>query len=302
VLQAGAASGVTLGSVWELYEGPTEDSKPIGSLRARSPRISTTLLENEDEESISWLETILEAKQLYARQVRVGIGHELKVYFTPEARVSLSHESMDTNPGESKYGALCDSGSANAEMLGYQIEPENTTGWLQDSNEGEVGYVIHPNRESAEIVVAFDRKGSNGSESEVVFTLYNPHVQAYAPSALETRIPLQWTAVQKRLLAAARWNWHLKRANMSSPHSSKLSLEFMKLGETHSGLFEPVAGPWQNLNKMGVVDIQPRPQDKYGIKLVSGFSAPLYVRVFYFEVSDFSISGYLTVVSCPSYS
>ncbi|KAF8601169.1 hypothetical protein BDV93DRAFT_608253 [Ceratobasidium sp. AG-I] len=254
VLQAGASSGVTPGSIWELHDSPTEGSQSIDTVRARAPQMSSTVLDRENK-NMAPNENLLKAERLFARQIRIGPGHELKVYFTPEAK-SLIPQGYK----------------------GHNVDPANNT--------IEIGYVVHQNQDSAELTVSLHNR-------EAVFTLYNPQVQAYDTAILKTCCAAEIDEVQRHLGTIARWNWHFKRMNTEILPEPAVSVEFMKLGEYHGDSFKPTTGPYVNLNKMGVVDFQARPQDEYGIKLVNHAPVPLYARVFYFGVLDFSISNML---------
>lgn len=250
VLQAGASSGVTLGSTWELHDGPTEGSQAIGKLRAKAPQMSSTALEEIDDGTVS-PGNVTEEGRLFARQIRIGAGHELKVYFSPEAR-SL----IPSGDGEHKANSA--------------------------KNTNEIGYVVQESESSAELTVRL--RGQ-----DAVFALYRPLVQVFDDATLESRCPADFDAVQRHLGTIARWKWHLNRTNAETEATPEVSMEFMKLGEYHGDKFKAEKAPLENLNKMGVIDFQARPQDEYGIKLINNSEMPLYARVFYFGVLDFSI-------------
>ncbi|KAH7337586.1 caspase domain-containing protein [Rhizoctonia solani] len=64
ILQAGATSGVTYQSVWELHNSPTEDSPSLGRFFAQAPKVSTVELKPEKENQAPLQPP---AGQLYAR-------------------------------------------------------------------------------------------------------------------------------------------------------------------------------------------------------------------------------------------
>ncbi|KAF8607155.1 hypothetical protein BDV93DRAFT_520049 [Ceratobasidium sp. AG-I] len=276
-LSAGASSGVTLGSIWELHASAAEDSPTLGCLKAHTPNVSSTTLVPEDDETYTQILDAAKAQdqsRLYARQVQSGTGNELRVYFTPEAKELIFPDS-ETNP--------------------------DVTSAIGRSHH-EVGYVVHPSRDSADMAVEiynpYSAPGSEqptasngpGAETEVVFVLCDPQAEKYGLSRMKHRKPARRAEVEPVLFAAARWNWHLKRTNDSGRSSSTVSMEMMKLCEMYGDYAVPVEGPLVNLNKTGVVEFLVREEDRYGLRLSSQASVPLYIRVFYFDGTDLSIS------------
>ncbi|KAG8737059.1 hypothetical protein FRC10_008610 [Ceratobasidium sp. 414] len=261
ILQAGAASGVTFGSIWELHAKPTEDSKHLGQLRAHTPHVSSTALGPESDDIHASVPAGLDrvrGDRLYARQIRSGTGQELRVYFSPEAMSLIFPHEHDTHIS-------------------------STTG----TRDYEVGYVVHPTRDSADLVVEVHHPGD--PEPEVEYTLCNPQAEKYGVAKLEQRTRARLDEVERVLFAAAKWNWHLKRASPSARSKSTVSMELVKLGVKYGEFMIPVDGPLENLNKTGVVDLKAKEEDQYGIRLSSQAPVAVYVRVFYFDMSDFSI-------------
>lgn len=246
---------------------PTEESEPIATLRACLPQISSTTLEQAGGEELLSPNVAISGR-LYARQIRIGEGNELKVYFSPEGRslIPYEHSAHQPEPVES-------------EARGYECTRE-------------VGFVIHDDPDTADLTVDLLHNNSTSGQpqTQAVYTLYNPQVQAYAASVLESRSLARLDMVRQHLSVISRWNWHLKRTNTASLPEPVLSMEFVKLGEYSGYTFKPTRGSLQNLNAMDVVEIKARTQDEYGIKLVNHSPVPLYARVFYFDVSNFSIS------------
>ncbi|KAG8717058.1 hypothetical protein FRC08_008264 [Ceratobasidium sp. 394] len=263
ILQAGAASGVTLGSIWELHAKPTEDSKPLGQLQAHTPHVSSTALGPELGDIHPPTPAGLDrfsGDRLYARQIRSGTGQELRVYFSPEAK------SLIFPPA--KPGTRVS--SATPTKSAY-----------------EVGYVVHPSPDSADLVVELRRP--RGREPEVEYTLCDPQATKYGIAKLGQRARARLDEVEHVLFAAARWNWHLRRTSPSARSKSMVSMELVKLGVKYGDFMIPVDGPLENMNKTGVVDLKAREEDQYGIRLLSRAPVALYVRLFYFDMSDFSI-------------
>ncbi|KAG8795632.1 hypothetical protein FRC12_011978 [Ceratobasidium sp. 428] len=269
ILQAGIASGVTKGSVWELYDQPTEDSRTLGLLHAHTPKVSSTILEGDikyPHPMSSVTQVRIGLGRLYARLIRPGTGHELRVYFSPEAK------GLVFPPG-------CDDDATDIEA----------------AEEQEIGYTVHSISGSADVIVEVYHPADVISdhrpldtEPEVTFTLRDSRAERVGMAKLKNKTLARRDEVEAVLFAAARWNWHLKRTGPSRARSI-VSLELMKLGTMYGDYMMPVDEPMEDLNKGGVVDIQVREQDQYGIKVSSRAPVPLYVRVFYFDPSDFSI-------------
>ncbi|KAF8601175.1 hypothetical protein BDV93DRAFT_585909 [Ceratobasidium sp. AG-I] len=268
ILQAGASSGVTPGSIWELHVKPTEDSSPIATLRACLPQTSSTLLESEEGRNLPSL-SMAEEGRLFARHILMGEGNELKVYFNP----GMSSLMLD---GYRSYNPIVDA------------EKECDHGESK-----KMGYTIHHNPDEADLTVDLldDYSGLGHPQTWAVFTLYNPQVQAYAASLLESRSLANFHVVQQHISVISRWSWQLKRTNVALRSEPVLSMEFMKLGEFNGDVFQSAQYPLENLNQLGAVEIQARPQDEYGIRLINHSPIPLYAQVFYFDVSSFSITN-----------
>ncbi|KAG8695573.1 hypothetical protein FRC09_009072 [Ceratobasidium sp. 395] len=261
MLQAGAASGVTQGSIWELHAKPVDDSEPLGRLEADTPQVSLTALHPILESGYNMSSTLVSISEnrLYARQIRVGSGSELRVYFSPEAKELVFHGS----------------------------QPPSAVGL----KEYEVGYVVYQARDSADLVVeVYHPEPAQGShepstEVEVEYTICHPHLEKYGVSKLRRRTRARMNEVECVVFAAARWNWYLQWSNPSTRPEPTVSMELVNVGRSFIDRVIPVEG---SLNT-GVVDIKARGGDKYGIRLANLTPDPLYVGAFYFDPNDFSI-------------
>jgi hypothetical protein len=199
--------------------------------------------------------------RLYARQIEAGAGHELKVYFTPEAKQLLcrSNEKGPNYP----YGRS-------------QAAARTATGFR---------YIIEEVREDADVSVDVHQ---GIKPPEIVVSLCHPQTQEYDEKALKYRVEVNQDKVDAALFVASRWNWHRTYKNPLL-YDSVISLEFGKLGERHGDdTFVPIPGPWTNLKDGGMVKIRVRAQDEYGIKLTNHSDVPLHMCAFYFSASDFS--------------
>ncbi|KAF8752389.1 Caspase domain [Rhizoctonia solani] len=100
LLQAGAASGVTFQSIWEVYGFPTQDAPSLGRFYAQVPKVAVTELKPENEDQAPLEPT---DGRLYARQVGQGPGNELKVWFSPAAKAAI-FESSGSDSGATEPG------------------------------------------------------------------------------------------------------------------------------------------------------------------------------------------------------
>lgn len=206
--------------------------------------------------------------RVFAMQVQCGTGNELKVWFSPEAgRLLFPSSAMD----------------APAEVIG--------------SSEHEVGYVAHPYRDTADIAVEL-APDSSFTKPEVIFHLCNSEAEKYGAATLRYRKPARREEVEPILFAAAKWNWHLQRTNEGSKAKDIVSMEMMKVAHrTGRGIRDRkyLEEPYEDLASSGVVDFAVKRTDLYGVRLTNDSSVPLYVRMFYFDTTDFAIcqSGHL---------
>ncbi|KEP52352.1 mycorrhiza-upregulated peptidase C14 [Rhizoctonia solani 123E] len=264
VLQAGAISGVITESIWEIYDSALENVL-LGTFRAESPHASTTeLVPEETGGDSSYLAHIERAKSgnsgtcTYARQVRAGVIGELRVHFTPVAKKRI----------------FCTGGAE--EEISHSI----------GSGVRDVGYVAHPTADGADIVV------SHHSEREVSLRWCDRQAEHYGIATLEKRVYVERIVVDEALFGVAKRKWHLERKNTDSRETTSLvTIELIRLGLKPGRarmMYREQAR--RNMNIAGIADFEVRREDLYGVKLTSRANRPLYVRMFYFDISDFSIS------------
>ncbi|KEP48795.1 mycorrhiza-upregulated peptidase C14 [Rhizoctonia solani 123E] len=266
MLQAGAALGVTYRSVWELHNAPTEDSSSLGRFYAQAPKVSNVELKPEEGKQLPLQPA---EGQLYARQVGHGSGNELKVWFSPEAKLAI-FDSSHVNGGAPQPG----------------------------SSEFEVGYVAHDGRDSADVTV--ELSDSVGTK-EVIFHLNDPRAEQYGVANLRERMPARRFEVEKVLFAAAVWHWHLHRTHETA--RSNVTMELVKFSRNTDGWQDRhleggdsvVSVPTNSYKILdsttGVVDLVVEPEAPYGVKFNNNLNIPLYVRLFYFDPTNFEISS-----------
>ncbi|KAJ1301201.1 hypothetical protein OPQ81_003611 [Rhizoctonia solani] len=260
MLRAGEASGVTVGSIWELHQSPTEDSPSVGRFRVSELYSSVAIL--EATRPISGLPGGDQNHQLYAWCVQVGPGNELKVWLSPSDRKAIFQDS------------------------------EHVGG----THESGIGYVITPTRDIADVVLEVHRPHfftgmAGNAKEEVVFYWRDKMFSKYGAQQLNHRKPVDREQVETVLFAAAKWRWYLRRGNSRGRlPDTEVTMSMLKVankvGRHRTFLSEPEPAP---TNIDGVVDFVVNESALYGFNLNSRISWPLYVRMFYFDATNFSI-------------
>ncbi|CAE6469513.1 unnamed protein product [Rhizoctonia solani] len=259
VLQAGAASGVTTKSIWEIYNSVTGETL-LGTFQAEPPHVSTTILKPEeqggDDLFLAYFREDSGARA-FARQVRVGVVDELRVYFTTRAKECIFPAGESTGITSHPVG----------------------------SGKDDVGYVVHGSEDSADIAVDL-----NDSDGRVSFRLCDRQAEQYKVATLQKRVRAERNAVEEVLFGAAKWKWHLQRKNTNSWITDLVTMELTSVG-VRSGMHKKMFPEEErkNMNVSGIADFEVKRKDLYGVKLTSQVDQPLYVRMFYFDTTDFSI-------------
>ncbi|CAE6381252.1 unnamed protein product [Rhizoctonia solani] len=264
ILQAGAASGIITESIWEIYDS-VSTKVLLGRFQAQPPHVWTTVLQPESVGGdSSYREHVKKSKhtkdtgaRTYARQIRAGLVYELRVYFTPAAKQRIFP------PDESAL----------------------TTSYSVGSGVHDVGYMVDYEEGNADLTVDLY------SDKEVSFRLCERQAEVYGVATLEKRVRVERTAVDEVLFAAAKWKWHLQRKNTEPQGTTNLvTMEMTIVGERpgrERKMFPK--DERRSINKDGIAEFDVRRQDLYGFKLISQVEQPLYVRMFYFDTTDFSI-------------
>ncbi|KAK0214570.1 hypothetical protein IW262DRAFT_1300651 [Armillaria fumosa] len=94
---------------------------------------------------------------------------------------------------------------------------------------------------------------------------------------------------------SADFYWHLHRSSEKSPLTKMVELECRKLTETGNytdNLDEILKPDGHNLNIEGVISVDVGEEAMYGFKVKNKLAVALYVSMFYFDVSDLSITPY----------
>ncbi|QRV84736.1 ICE-like protease (caspase) p20 domain protein [Ceratobasidium sp. AG-Ba] len=255
ILEAGTASGVIEGSVWELFDKATDDSEVLGRFFADRILVSSTVLKPETEQDSCSRSVAVDRKgtnYAYARRTSLIGNYEILVYFSPEILQLVL-------PG-----------------CGFGIQA------VTNSDGEEAHFVAHPDLGSAELQVEIEPR-----EGFLLMSMTIQQTRDYGVAALKPRARVCKEEIEKVLLAAAKWMCHLRRTEV--PLANIVSMEFFKRGTKRGNYMMPLLESLGSLNDGGVVDIQVKEEDQYAIKLSNNGPAALYIRVFYFDATNFSI-------------
>ncbi|PBK98277.1 hypothetical protein ARMGADRAFT_1008727 [Armillaria gallica] len=192
---------------------------------------------------------------------------------------------------------------------------------MQSDNEGKRGFRLVESRDDApDLVVAAD--------GDIVhFEIMDEFCRQRGLKRMPFEVEIDDAdAIHRILQSSADFYWHLHRSNKRRPLAGKVILECMKLKETgeFTDDLEEVLMPdpksnnlivltpdratpnpnsdnpnvltsdpnREKLNVEGVIMIDVDEDAIYGFKITSTTSVPLYVSMFYFDVSDLSINSY----------
>ncbi|CCO33648.1 hypothetical protein BN14_07733 [Rhizoctonia solani AG-1 IB] len=254
-LEAGAASGVTLESTWELHKSPHEDSELVGRFKVKKLYGSSAVLKPLATRHLS---LATGENVLYAQFKKHGSRDELvlKVWASPGAQNHLF-------PGPDRH--------------------------LGSTHNSGVGYRMVSTRDTAD--VALDIHDAEATEPDIVFYWCDVTSRKYSLEKLKHRKPANREKVEAVLFATAQWRWHLQRTNASEDQS--LTMSMLKVATRIStrprATREYLGKPESIIVENGVADLVTNSTALYGFKLQNKLNLSLYVRLFYFDATNFSI-------------
>jgi hypothetical protein len=151
--------------------------------------------------------------------------------------------------------------------------------------------ILRVGKEEAEL-------GIEMNNQRVVFEVLDKHVTKFGLRRIPFSIKADMGALSYILDSAARFHWHLRRTDRdeSIKLSDHVQLELREVVKREANLddltwvVEPVGN---NLVHDGVINVVEDPKTMYGIKIQNDSALPLYAALFYFNVNDLSIGGYL---------
>ncbi|QRV92056.1 ICE-like protease (caspase) p20 domain protein [Ceratobasidium sp. AG-Ba] len=252
-LQAGVAQGVTQGARFEVYQHHLMDpSNPcLAVLEVTAAETFHSILD--------WSHALRGLRNpAYARQVRAGLGHHIKVYVSQALKTELKGD------------------------------PAWRDGFLvQDTCS-----VARSTCTRSEADLSLDVTANK----QVIFTTHNKLVNQHGITQLPCIIPLDGKLVLDVLRSAAAWDWHVRRTNPNPPFGDNVRIEMFKVKQDFTVWNEvgqrPIIQESKNMNTSGVVTIAVDPEELYGYRLVNDSSVDLYPYLFYFDASKLSIEHY----------
>ncbi|KIJ63462.1 hypothetical protein HYDPIDRAFT_29274 [Hydnomerulius pinastri MD-312] len=194
-----------------------------------------------------------------------------------------------------KEGFALQTRTGKGTCLHVHIERNKKFALVINALEEEVKKAFSPQRilftakEEADLDLTFE-------ESGVVINLQDSAVTKYGLTRTHFVVEPTVEALYTAIHAAAHFYWHLRRkSNMPGLHK-KISVEVTELvrsEEEFDDELNPVSQPvGQNLICENVVDLRIKEDAIYGFKITNNSNVPLYVSLFYFDNSDFSIMSY----------
>jgi hypothetical protein len=131
----------------------------------------------------------------------------------------------------------------------------------------------------------------------VTFHPSDPLLTKYGFSGVPYRIPSNVVDICHVVSAATRYYHYLRRSSEQRVLGKKVHVEFTRVNpledEYDDDLNQLYQAEGENLNHDGVIDIVVEKDALYGMKIVNDWNKPIYLAIFYFDQSDFSISVYL---------
>ncbi|PBK59428.1 hypothetical protein ARMSODRAFT_899249 [Armillaria solidipes] len=195
----------------------------------------------------------------FALQTRVGGEQDIRFFIEPDERLlSIFHRIADE---------------------------------MQSDKGGKRGFRLVESRDDEpDLVVIADG-------DDVHFEIMDKLCRQHGLTRMPFKVKIDDSDTLHRVLrSSADFYWYLHHSSNGSPFATS-TLECMKLEETgkYTDDLEEVLMPdpnGDNLNIRGVIMVDVDQDAIYGFKITNTISLSLYVSIFYFDVSDLSISSY----------
>ncbi|KAI0313035.1 hypothetical protein OF83DRAFT_1176058 [Amylostereum chailletii] len=255
VLSAGEAHGVTDDAVFDVYEDKSLTSPLLATLIASESQAITTVMKPDPPSNVFTL-----SKPAWALQTRVGRGEDI--------RISL--------PLDSRFLDVF-----------TRVKDEMKK---KRANKRGIRLVKETEQPDLTVVLAQDA-------THVVFVVMEEKCVELGLTVMPFRVRLGQANIYPILASAADFYWHLhRRSKRNGVLASKVSFECTKLkasGQFNEITREPPMIPdGENLNIADVIKVVADDTTDYGFKITNNFHCPLFVSLFYFDVSDLSITPY----------
>jgi len=256
VLEAGDAHGVSIDAEFMVY-ADRNMKQPLGKVVAGNPNAFQTPMQYAPEQEPFTFEGTA-----YALQTRVGKGADVKLF------VELNEKFID---------------------LFIRIKKE------MDLNEASKrGITLVDNRESQpDLIVTVNPSNSDLADFEITDATCRQYGLTHMPFQSEIDPKTMYGVVR----SAADFYWNLNRSSKQSIIAPKIKFSCFKLVESgeFDDSFEAVLMPDTesgDLNTGGVITIYVDDEADYGFSITNTSAVPLFASLFYFDMSDLSISPY----------
>ncbi|KAK0471052.1 caspase domain-containing protein [Armillaria novae-zelandiae] len=254
ILDAGIAHGITKNDELVVFADKTMRS-PLGTVVAVETDDFTTTCRSSAGGDTK--QQLILATPGWAVQGQVGAGQVFRLFIEPDERLGIFKQIADE---------------------------------MQNNKAGKRGLGLVENRNDADLVAAADG-------DFVHFEIMNELCQKHGLTRMPFEVKIDDIDSMRRILqSSADFYWYFHRSSKKSRLAEKVKLECTKLTETGKytddleDILEPVKGV--NLNDNGVISIDVGEEAMYGYSITNTSNVPLYVSMFYFDISDLSITAY----------
>ncbi|KAK0502201.1 hypothetical protein EDD18DRAFT_1426888 [Armillaria luteobubalina] len=256
ILEAGEAHGITTKAEFVVFTDRSMASTALGTVVAVQTTDFTTTC--RFSAGVDKTKPFILAQPGYALQTRAGRGQDVCLFIEPDEKF------LD---------------------IFKQIAAE-----MRNSKAGRRGFRLAENRNDADLVVAAD---GGFVHFEIMNELCRKHGLTRMPFEVEID---DSDAMHGILQSSADFYWYLHRSS-EGVLSGKVKVECTKLTETgeYTDDLEDILEPdpkGDNLNNEDIIFVDVDEEAIYGFKIINTGSVALYVSMFYFDVSDLSISSY----------
>jgi len=159
----------------------------------------------------------------------------------------------------------------------------------QPSDVSKRGIRLVGSRDQAELELSLNKKGL------IEFGIVDPRAETLGLSRMPFEEEIDPDRIWRIISSAADFCYHLRRSNKNGTLSKQVKLECHKLepnGEFDDEFRELLMPQGENVNDGGLINVSVGSEIRYGYKLSSSHDIPLYASVFYFDISDLSITSY----------
>ena len=261
-MQAGTAHGITQGAEFSIYDSDiaaTSPSNQLGILVAESTadiRPFTTMLKLKGSTTIP----IPLSKSSCVLQIKAGEEEDLLFFAPLDEKLILLYDVLANRMKDLRTGRR-------------RIRP------VLEREKARLGLSIVGER------IAFD--------------IFDPLLVGFGLTQMPRTVANYPQDIVRVLDGAAHFYWHLNRELKDALVDTAINIEcnVLKPSDTYDDSGYPILKPAEdNLFQLGVIDIVASADTMYGFKVTNNSDRDLYVNLFYFDNTNFSISKTLLAV------